>query len=84
MPAFVTRTLPWPPGAPRETLPMAAEAGLRVTGFRALAADFEHHNVEHQEEARRSAAEGIVNLSCVGQNGYQTGRVGHTAVTASF
>ena len=44
-------------GAPRETLPMAAEAGLRVTGFRALAADFEHHNVEHQEEARRSAAE---------------------------
>jgi hypothetical protein len=44
-------------GAPRETLPMAAEAGLRVTGFRALAADFEHHNIEHQEDERRSAAE---------------------------
>jgi hypothetical protein len=44
-------------GAPRETLPMAAEAGLRVTGFRALAADFEHHNIEHPEDERRSAAE---------------------------
>jgi hypothetical protein len=44
-------------GAPRETLPMAAEASLRVIDFRAPAADFEHHNVEHQEEARRSAAE---------------------------
>jgi CBS domain protein len=44
-------------GAPRETLPTAAEAGLTVTDFRALTADFAHHNVEHQEEARRSAAE---------------------------
>ncbi len=44
-------------GAPRERLPTAAEAGLTVTDFRALAADFEHHNVQHQEEARRSAAE---------------------------
>jgi CBS domain-containing protein len=42
--------------APRETLPTAAEAGLTVTDFRALTADFEHHNVEHQEEARQSAA----------------------------
>jgi choline dehydrogenase-like flavoprotein len=43
-------------GAPRETLPTAAEAGLTVTDFRALTADFAHHNVEHQEEARQSAA----------------------------
>jgi hypothetical protein len=53
MPALATRTLPWP----RETLPTAAEAGLTVTDFHALATDFAHHNVEHQEEARRSAAE---------------------------
>src|ERR1700726_4764657 len=39
-------------GAPRETLPTAAEAGLTVTDFRALTADFEHHNIEHQEEER--------------------------------
>jgi CBS domain-containing protein len=44
-------------GAPRETLPTAAEAGLTVTDFRALTADFAHHNIEHQEEERRSAAE---------------------------
>jgi CBS domain-containing protein len=44
-------------GAPRETLAKAAEAGLTVTDFHTLAADFAHHNVEHQEEARRSAAE---------------------------
>jgi CBS domain-containing protein len=44
-------------GAPHEVLPAATEAGPTVTDFRALAADFEHHNVEHREEARRSAAE---------------------------
>src|SRR5260370_20408910 len=44
-------------GAPPETLPAAAETALTVTDFRALTADFEHHNVEHREEARRSAAE---------------------------
>ena len=44
-------------GTPRKTLPTAAEAGLTVTDFRALTADFAHHNLEHQEEARRSAAE---------------------------
>ena len=38
-------------GAPRDALPTAAEAGLTVTD-RAV-----DHNVEHQEEARRSAAE---------------------------
>jgi CBS domain-containing protein len=43
---------------PRETPPpTAAEAGVTVADFRALAADFEHHNVEHREEMRRSAAE---------------------------
>jgi CBS domain-containing protein len=44
-------------GAPRETLAKAAEASLTVTDFHTLAADFAHHNVERQEEARRSAAE---------------------------
>ena len=44
-------------GAPHEMLPTAAEAGPTVTDFRALVADFEHHDVEHQEAARRSAAE---------------------------
>ena len=44
-------------GTPRETLPTAAEAGLTVTDFRTLTADFAHHNLKHQEEARRSAAE---------------------------
>src|ERR1700730_3374142 len=43
---------------PHETPPpTAAEAGVTVADFRALAADFEHHNVEHREETRRSAAE---------------------------
>ena len=50
-------------GTPRETLPTAAEAGLTVTDFRALTADFAHHNLEHQEEARasdRSVEDGTV------------------------
>jgi hypothetical protein len=50
-------------GTPRETLPTAAEAGLTVTDFRALTADFAHHNLEHQEEARRSAAEHVSTAS---------------------
>jgi len=43
--------------APPAPLPTVAEAALTVTDFHALATDFAHHNVEHQEEARRSAAE---------------------------
>ena len=37
-----------------ETLPTGAETGLTVTDFRTLAADFDHHDVEHQEEDRWS------------------------------
>ncbi|HTV45916.1 MAG TPA: CBS domain-containing protein [Stellaceae bacterium] len=44
------------PAAPRSSA--VADAGLSSTDFRALAADFQHHNLEHQEEARRAAAEG--------------------------
>jgi CBS domain-containing protein len=44
-------------GAAHEMPPTAAEPGVTVADFRALAADFEHHDVEHQEEVRRSAAE---------------------------
>jgi CBS domain-containing protein len=43
--------------SPHETQPTAAEAGLTVTDFQALAADSEHHKVEDQQEARQSAAE---------------------------
>ena len=32
-------------------------SSLTVTDFRTLTADFAHHNLKHQEEARRSAAE---------------------------
>jgi CBS domain-containing protein len=42
---------------PQQTSPDNAEAGLRVTEFGALEADFHHHNIEHQEEARCAAAQ---------------------------
>jgi CBS domain-containing protein len=42
-----------PPGAPPEN----EKAGFTVADFHALEADFQHHNVEQQEDARHAAAE---------------------------
>jgi CBS domain-containing protein len=40
-----------------QTPPTATEPGLTVADFRTLTADFEHHEIEHDEEARRVATE---------------------------
>ena len=45
------------PRDPRQTAGDADKAGLRASDFHALEADFQHHKVEHQEEARRVAVE---------------------------
>lgn len=44
-------------GQPQQTSPDTEKAGLTVADFHALEEDFQHHNIEHQEEARRAAAE---------------------------
>jgi CBS domain-containing protein len=45
------------PPEPSRTSPNAEKGRLTVADFHALEADFQHHNVEQQEEARRTAAE---------------------------
>jgi hypothetical protein len=40
-----------------QTPPTAAEPGLTVADFRTLTADFDHHKIEHDDEARRAATE---------------------------
>ncbi len=45
------------PHQPRQPSPDSKKAGLTAADFRALDSDFQHHYLEHEQEARRLAAE---------------------------